>query len=305
MSSTQGVFRVPNMSGDPRVHVFRRNFDAVGEFEGMEVDAYIIITSTTVVVLDTMLCPEDVESMLSMVQDDLAGHQLLVVNSHADWDHAWGNAYFTGTHTAPIIAHEHGAVRMQSEEARVELADFQQRYPTFQNVTLVSPTLTFNNTLTIHGGDLTIELLPAPGHHRDHIAAWIPALRLLLAFDAVEKPLPCLENAAAIPAMFHTLEHFLTLKPERVLCSHGNTTSLQLVKDNLTYLHTLEQRSRTFLQANRPTSAELEHAAATIHYPFDEVIAGMAGPIDRTFYSWAHDANARYMLQWLLDTVTN
>lgn len=300
MSTVQGVFAVPEMSTDPRIRVFRRMFYATGEFEGMEVDAYIIITATTAVMLDTLLCPDDAGQMMQMVQSDIAGKQLLVVNSHADWDHAWGNAYFTGTRAAPIIAHEHGRVRLQSEEARIELADFQQRYPLFHNVKLVPATITFNQNLTISGGDLTIELFPAPGHHRDHIAAWIPELRLLLAFDAVEKPLPCLENAAAVPSMMNTLEHFLALEPEKVLCSHGKSTSPQLVKDNLMYIHELKRRAEAFLQQHQPTSVELEHAAETIQYPFDEVIAELSEPVDRTFYSEAHNANAHYILEWLM-----
>ncbi len=305
MTSSQGVRFVPDMSNDPRIRVFRRRFDAVGEFEGMEVDAYVLITTTSVVVLDTLLCPEDVESMMELVQSDCAGRQVLVVNSHADWDHAWGNAYFCGRHYTPIIAHEQGVVRMTSEEARVELADFQHRYSIFQNVALVPATLTFNTGLTIYGGDLTLELLPAPGHHRDHIAAWIPELRLLLAFDAVEKPLPCLENAAAVPSMLRTLERFLALKPERVLCSHGKTTSPQLVKENLAYLREIERRSMAFLQEQQPSNVELDHAAAAIHYPFDEVIEGVHEEVDRTFYSWAHNANARYMLQWLMEEASH
>ena len=305
MPTAQGVFAVPEMSTDSRIRVFRRTFDAVGEFEGMEVDAYFIITTTTAVMLDTLLCPEDVEYVMHMIQDDITGKRLLIVNSHADWDHAWGNAYFTGTRAAPILAHEHGRMRMQSEEARLELADFQQRYALFHNVTLVPPTITFSQNLTIYGGDLTIKLFPAPGHHRDHIAAWIPELRLLLAFDAVEKPLPCLENASAVPSMMNTLEHFLALEAERVLCSHGKTISPQLIKDNLTYIHELERRASTFLQQHQPTSAELEYASETIHYPFDEVIAELCEPVDRTFYSEAHNTNARYVLEWLMQNYTN
>ena len=79
MSTVQGIFAVPEMSTDPRIRVFRRIFDATGEFEGMEVDAYIIITATTAVVLDTLLCPEDAGQMMQMVQDDIAGKHLLVL----------------------------------------------------------------------------------------------------------------------------------------------------------------------------------------------------------------------------------
>jgi glyoxylase-like metal-dependent hydrolase (beta-lactamase superfamily II) len=299
MPGSDEVFWVPEMSTDARVRVFRRSFSGLQEFAGFEVDAYAVITERYVVMLDTMLCPEDVAVMIQSLQDDLTGREILCVNSHADWDHAYGNSFFTGTHATPIIAHDHCRIRLQSEEARKELADFQNQHPIFTNVTLVAPTITFAQGLAIHGGDLTIELLPAPGHHLDHIAAWLPELRLLLAFDAVEKPFPLIENAAGAPYMFATLERLLALQPQRVLCSHGGTTSPELVQDNLAYLREIEQRCHVMLQTHRPIVAELAHPSELINYPFDEAIAGVTGPVDRTFYSQAHEDNIRYILEWL------
>jgi len=295
----EGVFFVPEMSTDERVRVFRRSLGEMEDFSGIEVDAYAVITERYVVVCDTMLCPEDAAAMMRMVQGALTSRELLVVNSHADWDHVWGNRYFTGEHTAPIIAHEHSLARWQSEESRKGLEDYQQRYPVFRSVALVPPTITFQHSLTIHGGDLSIELIPAPGHHLDHVAAWIPQLRLLLAFDAAEMPFPIIEDAAAVPLMFSTLESFVAMQPERVLCSHGKTTSPELVKENLAYLREAERRCRAFIQAHQPTDAEMEHAAELIDYSLDQVIAGKGGEIDRKFYGWAHDNNVRCMLEWL------
>jgi glyoxylase-like metal-dependent hydrolase (beta-lactamase superfamily II) len=295
----EGVFFVPEMSADERVRVFRRSLGEMEDFSGMEVDAYAVITERYVVICDTMLCPEDAAAMMQMVQRELPGRELLVVNSHADWDHVWGNRYFTGEHAAPIIAHEHSLARWQSDESRKELEDYQQRYPVFRSVTLVPPTITFQHGLTIHGGDLSIEFIPAPGHHLDHIAAWIPQLWLLLAFDAAERPFPIIEDAAAVPLMFSTLESFIALKPERVLCSHGKTTGPELVKDNLAYLREVERRCLAFIQAHQPTGAEMEHAAELIDYPLDEVIAGKGEEVDRKFYGWAHENNVRCMAEWL------
>jgi glyoxylase-like metal-dependent hydrolase (beta-lactamase superfamily II) len=266
----------------------------------MEVDAYVVLTKRCLVVFDTLLCPEDMAIVMHEVQDGLAGRQLLVVNSHADWDHTWGNAYFSAQHPAPIIAHEHCLQRMVSEEAKTDLQDYQQRYPLFQNVALVPPTITFSTTTTIHGGDLRLALIPAPGHSADHIAVWIPEVRVLLAFDAVEKPVPIIQDAAGVPAMFATLERFLAMEPLRVLCSHDKTTSIDIVKDNLAYLREIERRSRVLLAAHGPTQAELEHASLLINYPFDEVISDITDSADRTFYTWAHDNNVRCVLQWLL-----
>jgi glyoxylase-like metal-dependent hydrolase (beta-lactamase superfamily II) len=296
------LFPVPGMAGDDRVRVFRRIFDMAGEMEGMEVDAYIVISERYLVVLDTMLCPEDVAAMMGFVAGELPGRTVLCVNSHADWDHAWGNAYFTGERGAPIIAHEDCRKRLQSQEAARELAEFQQSYALFRDVRLVPPTLTFSHSMTIHGGDLTIELRSAPGHHADQIVAWIPELRLLLAFDAVEKPLPLIGDPRCVPDMFATLEQLAALPASRVLCSHGKSTDPQLVAANLHYVREIERRSRLLLQRRRPAEEELEHAAELIEYPFDEVIAGVDGAIDRTFYGQGHEHNVRAVLRWLMET---
>ncbi|HLH62673.1 MAG TPA: MBL fold metallo-hydrolase [Ktedonobacteraceae bacterium] len=300
MPDGDGVLLVPEMSPDARVRVFRRSFSALEEFEGFEVDAYAIITGRYVVVLDTMLFPDDVAMMLQSLQEELAERQLLCVNSHADWDHVYGNGYFTGAHAAPIIAHEHCRARLQSQEARNELADFQKRYPIFAGVALVPPTITFTQGLAIHDGNLTIQLFPAPGHRPDHIAAWVPELRLLLAFDAVEMPIPSIENAAGAPYMFATLESLIALQPQVVLCSHSKTTSPQLIQDNLSYLREIEQRCHTVIRTHRPDAAELAHPSALINYPFNEVSAAVTAPVDRTFYEQVHEDNIRAIMEWLM-----
>ncbi len=297
MQANGEVVAVPEMSTDKRVRVFRRTFHGLAEFEELQVDAYVVLTDRFAIVLDTMLCPEDASVMMQLVKSELTGRTVLCVNSHADWDHAWGNGYFTGDHAAPIIAHDHCLARLQSEEARKELLHFQQRDPTFQNVTLVPPTITFNQRLTIHSSSLTIELMHAPGHHLDQLVAWIPELRLLLAFDAVEKPLPIIEGPLCAPHMFTTLECLIALQPQRVLCSHGKTTSPDLAKQNLAYVREIERRGKKLLQTWRPTEAGLEHASELIGYSFDEAVAGTAGVIDRTFYSWVHETNCRAIIR--------
>jgi glyoxylase-like metal-dependent hydrolase (beta-lactamase superfamily II) len=323
MSTTGEIISIPELSGDSRVRVFRRTFIADTEFEGsgdmgtMEVDAYVIFTDRFVVVLDTLLCPEDMATIMQQVEPDVQGHQVFVVNSHADWDHVWGNNYFTGPHAAPILAHEYAITRLTSEEARTELAAYQRRDPLFQNVTLTLPTLTFSQQFTLHGGDLTVTLFAAPGHQPDHIAAWLPELRLLLAFDAIEWPIPLIGNAASVQPMHQTLEHFLSLHPARVLCSHtnGRTVTIELVRHNLTYLKEIERRCCHLLLKHRPTSIELEYASTLINYPFEEAIAAgiphvaltseklpdaEAVPAERSFYEWAHDNNIQFTLQWLM-----
>ena len=297
------VFPVLELSNDDRVRVFRRSIHGLQAFEGMEVDAYIIITDRFLIALDTMLCPEDVSAMLQSVSTETIGRSLLCINSHADWDHFWGNCYFMGEHSAPIVAHDLCLKRVQSSEAHQELRDFQLLSPTFKNVSLIPPSITFNQCLTIHDSQMTIELLHAPGHHLDQIVAWIPGIRLLLAFDSAEYPLPLIEGADCVPYMFTTLERLIALQPLRVLCSHGNTASPDLLKQNLAYIREIEKRCKVLLQKRLPKSDELDNVPELINYSFDEVVGGAMQTIDHTFYSGAHKNNCQAILQWLLNTL--
>ena len=302
MPSTNEIIPDFEISTDERVRVFRRTFHGLKEFEGMEVDAYVGITDRHAIVLDTLLCPEDVSIMMQLVKNELRGRSLLCIDSHADWDHAWGNCYFTGENVAPIIAHDHCFTRLQSTEAQKELLDFQLRSSTFKNVFLLSPSITFNQHLTIHDSNLTIELLHAPGHHLDQIVAWIPELRLLLAFDAVEKPLPIINGVDCVPHMFTTLEYLIALQPQRVLCSHGKTTSPDQIKHNLVYIREIQRRCKSVLQKRRPEPNELVHISELINYSFDEVVGETTGTIDRTFYTQAHENNCLVIMKWMMNT---
>ncbi|EFH90195.1 MBL fold metallo-hydrolase [Ktedonobacter racemifer] len=294
---------VKGLSGDERVRVFRSAFAESEEKGLMEVDAYAIITRDYVVVCDTLLCPEDMEAVLREVQDELAGRQLLVVNSHADWDHTWGNNYFQGRHAAPIIAHASCRERMLAKEAQEGLDEYQKRFDCFQHVVLRPPTLTFNDQLTIEGGDLTLQLLHTPGHQRDQVSLWIPELRLLLAFDVAEFPLPSLESEQAAPLMLSSLERLCALQPERVLCGHGKRNSVATLTGNLAYFREIERRARLLLsQMPLPQfkENELKSAPNLLGFSFEEAIATLEGPCeDDKFYRWVHNQNCRHILQWV------
>ncbi len=300
MKMPDSVIPVHDLVEDKHIRVFRRYFSAPGEFDSMQVDAYIIISRHYVVVCDTLLCPEDVASMLHTVHSELSGRQLIVINSHADWDHCWGNCYFTGTRKAPIIAHERCRERLQSAEAQAELADYQARFATFQQVALTPPDQTFTQRYTIHDDDLTLELLSAPGHCADHLAVWIPELRLLLAFDAVEYPLPQIENAQGVRPMLTTLERFLALQPRTVLCSHGKINSPVIIAENLVYVRAIERRCHLWLATHQATSTDLAHAATLIGYPSTEAVARPEQVEDPAFYRSVHEQNVAAVLQWVM-----
>jgi glyoxylase-like metal-dependent hydrolase (beta-lactamase superfamily II) len=303
MATTAEIFAVPQLSPDPRVRIFRRTLSDVDGFERMEVDAYLILGEQYAFLLDTLLCPADVARLLAFCAPDIGTRQLLCINSHADWDHTWGNGYFHHQPAVPIIAHDFCRQRLLSEEARQQLREYQARFPLFHDVTLRPPSLTFSQRLTLVDGELGIELLHAPGHCLDQIVAWLPSIGLLLAFDAVERPLPAIADAACAPLMLATLQRLGELPARSVLCSHGQSrSSPALIAENLAYLREIERRCRLLLADHTPGANLLEQTAEQIGYPFSEVVADQAIEVDLPYYSQTHEQNAQAILRWLLAT---
>src|SRR5215212_7165877 len=113
---TDTVSLVPNQGWDARILVCRC---------GTLVDTFIVVSERYVVLIDTLINARTAEVLLEIARPYLDGRQLLVVNTHADWDHAWGNHVFAGPRAlvhAPIIASRVCAERLRSEQARQKLA---------------------------------------------------------------------------------------------------------------------------------------------------------------------------------------
>jgi len=203
---------------------------------GDEVDAFVIRARRYTVLVDTLstpqLCAEALERFVP------AKPRLLVVNTHADWDHVWGNAAVVDR--APIIAHR-AALSRRAENLTTLRDKAEDR---FQEVRIVEPTITFTDTLTIDAGDLTIELIHTPGHTPDHLIAWVPALRLCLAGDSVEDPLPELwsDSPESLQQMRESLLTIRALSPRHVLPSHGKTIDPGIAERNLAYFDDVATR---------------------------------------------------------------
>ncbi|WP_170142788.1 MBL fold metallo-hydrolase [Thermosporothrix hazakensis] len=300
MLAKRGFVPVVGLIDDDRVRVFRSSFSKDGETENLFVYGFVLLTERYVVICDTLLGPEDMETELEQVREYLRGRRLLIINSHADWDHTWGNGYFRGTFLAPVIAHERCRERMLSAEAQEALREYQQQFACFHNVELVPPTLTFSDRMTINCDDMTLELFHAPGHQPDHIAVWIPEIRLLLAFDAVEDPFPSLADAESVPVMFATLERLQALQPAHMLCCHGEKNDPALITRNLAYFQELERRCQQVLAQQQVDEQTLEDAVRSVHFPYEEAIAGGSEQISHGYYNEAHTRNIRLMVQYLM-----
>jgi len=90
---------------------------------GDEVDAVFVRTERFNVLIDTLGTPEQCRLALDLLDAKEEGKTppLIVVNSHMDWDHCWGNAAISGR--APIIAHAAALDRLRDPSALRILRD--------------------------------------------------------------------------------------------------------------------------------------------------------------------------------------
>ncbi|MBY5717269.1 MBL fold metallo-hydrolase [Rhizobium leguminosarum] len=209
---------------------------------GDEVDAVFVRTERFNVLIDTLGTPELCTAALDQLGEQMNARPLIVINSHMDWDHFWGNAAIAGR--APIIAHAAALDRLRDPSAQEVLRDKASQESRFRNVNLIGPDITFSGSMTLNGGDLTLELIHTPGHTPDHIAIWIPELRICLAVDAVEYPIPEVwgKNAGDLRLIRSSLERIRDLNARLVIPAHGRTHSPSAVDDNLAYFQALADR---------------------------------------------------------------
>lgn len=223
---------VLNGGWDRRVRVF--------EADKM-VRAFLVRSERQLVLIDTLLGPQCGQWLMGAVLEE--GPQappLLVVNSHSDWDHYWGNQVLP----APIVGsnlmlervlHTHGPAEVTKKQGD-DAASYAAIVPT-------PPTVLVNGPFRLHGGDLTFQLFPTPGHRPDLLSVWIPEIRTLFPGDTMEDPFPLLDDSkgpALCQQQLASLRFLLELKPDWVLPCHAEPHQGDgLIRSNLAYVERL------------------------------------------------------------------
>jgi len=196
--------------------------------------AAVILGETVSAVVDTLIRPADMTPVRALL--DRRGHPVLIVNTHADWDHTWGNAAFPNT---PIIAHRLCRAAMLTEGQRKLVEKRAEEPERYRDVTIVPPTITFAEFLDIDLGGMTLSIHHLPGHTADEAVVHVPEAAFLFAGDAAEWPIPTTE-AGPLGPWAEALHRWAARDDVRtVVPSHGPVGDAQLLRDNAAYLDTL------------------------------------------------------------------
>ncbi len=290
------VTEVPN-TWDARVRMFSA---------GDEVDCFVVITDRYAVVIDTFSTPEDAAQMMELVRPQLfPRRQLLVVNTHQHYDHAWGNSLFAvgKEFVAPILASELSREPARAQDAK--LLKKQAEESRFAGLQLLEPNLYFRGEFLIDGGDLSLRLIPAPGHTPDQVVVWIPELSILLAADALEFPFPYVTNPADLPVMLETMRRLQALNPKTVLPCHGGVHDASLIDWNLAYFAALKQKVQGLVKDLPPNWRELENLSDQIGFSFEDALKslGLEPEGVEAIYQEFHQVNLAATVEGLIELI--
>jgi cyclase len=216
----------------------------------VKVTAGAIFTSEGIVIIDTLLFPQETREMLELVRRKSKKPVLYVINTHSHSDHVYGNYLFN---EAEIIAHELCRELLQ-RHGEAELSEAKEQIPELAEVQLRLPTMTFTEELTLRLDDKTLRLMHTPGTTPDSIVVYVKEDRVLFAGDTV-MPVPYIVAGDRLQLM-DSLRAIGKLSLDSIVQGHGGVVLRGEIKDTLrssiAYLDTIYEKVRQMVEAKAP-----------------------------------------------------
>jgi glyoxylase-like metal-dependent hydrolase (beta-lactamase superfamily II) len=194
------------------------------------VSVYLINTADRLFLCDTHLGPDSMEHIKQYAADQFGEKEMVIFNSHADWDHIWGNCAFED---AIILGHETCRTRML-ERGEYDLL----RFPEYQRgkVRLKLPNLTFGSSIRFEEDG--VEFIHTPGHTIDSAICFDRKDSVLFAGDLAEHPIPYL-GYHDLHAYIKTLEFIGSLGAKVTISAHSGIIDNSLIDSNIEYIRSV------------------------------------------------------------------
>jgi glyoxylase-like metal-dependent hydrolase (beta-lactamase superfamily II) len=227
----------------------------------VQVTASVVVTSHGAIVIDTLLYPEETQQIRQFVQDRLNLPIRYVINTHHHADHTLGTCLFEG---AEIIAHRR-CRELLNTRGRESLARMKHNAPDLANIEIVLPDVVFDDRLTIHLGNKTLQLWYTPGHSVDSIVCHLEDEQVLFGADTVMS-IPHFVDGH-FDSMLESLENLRGKPYETIIQGHGEVVLRgeveQKLKEDISYLKKLQIAVDKAL-ASATTSTKQEKALEAI-----------------------------------------
>jgi glyoxylase-like metal-dependent hydrolase (beta-lactamase superfamily II) len=235
-------------------------------YEPLDVSVVAVLGENGVTVVDTRNNPAEADEIVRDVLAEFAAPIVAVVNTHAHYDHTFGNQRFVaapGFAGVPIYGHQLIPQHFERFEAPrlAAVHGDPAREPDKQwaDVVLTPPTELIGAPVTIHPAGREIELLPlAPGHTDTDLAVFVPDARTWLLGDVIEQSGPPMFGSGSYPVGWpDALDELLErIEPGDVIVpGHGSVVDRDFVVAQSARLRAVAEFVRSAFEAGADTEA--------------------------------------------------
>jgi cyclase len=250
-------------------------------------NAGVIVSGGESALVDTAATEARALALRDAVHRVSPGAPRTVVNTHFHGDHTFGNFVFAPQ--AVVVAHER--TRTEMAEAGLHLTGL---WPDVKwgELRLELPSLTYRDRLTLHVGEMAVELLHlGPAHTTDDTVVWLPGQRVLFTGDLVMSGVTPFCPMGSVSGSLAAIAELRKLDARTVVTGHGPVAGPELLDGAERYLRWVQTLARQGLGANlsplelaRETElgeyAELldaERLVPNLHRAYAEALGGVPG----------------------------
>ncbi|MCG3260637.1 MAG: MBL fold metallo-hydrolase [Candidatus Heimdallarchaeota archaeon] len=200
-----------------------------------KLNIYVINGEEHIFICDTGFGSDSVNAILDYLRTlDIHSKPFIVFNSHADYDHVWGNHVFK---ESEIIAHELSPEIFQKEgEEILEIYGEHKR----GEVILTPPNRLFKEKIVfkIEG----VEFYHSPGHTLESSSCFDHKEKVLFVGDNIESPFPYI-NFLNLENYCDSLREYLSRNAKVIISGHDEVMfDESLILKNLQYLETIQSK---------------------------------------------------------------
>lgn len=247
----------------------------VARHEWYDVNVSVVAGDRGLVVVDTHGSAAAGRRVLDDVRRLGAGDVVAVVNTHAHFDHAFGNIAFREADPGvPIHAHEDAVAALRAMSPADTAAAWASgagdpRREEVLATEVVLPDHTFSSATALDLGDRVLELVhPGPAHTAGDLVVLVPDAQVLLAGDLVEESGPPALGADSFPMQWPLSLDIvlgLTTGASTVVPGHGAVVDRDFVEVQRNELGIVAETIRDLAGRGVP----VDEALATGEWPWD------------------------------------
>jgi glyoxylase-like metal-dependent hydrolase (beta-lactamase superfamily II) len=207
----------------------------------------LVVGSDSVLVIDTLISAREAQRFLADIRKVTDKPIRYVINTHYHLDHSFGNGEFAKL-GATIIGQDHSRQDFaKTEQVLAHPEQFGLTAADLEGTTLHHPDITFNDSLTLDLGGITVQLrYPAgPTHTDDSIVAYIKEEKVLFTGDMLFSHYHPYLAEGDFGNWTLALFELGKLPAEKIIPGHGPVSTKEDLADMRLYLEQFDSLART------------------------------------------------------------